>query len=58
MEEFRKKKEYRKLVSPIENNWERININEGIRYNIPFTPISINNCKRYKSYDNREMIYN
>lgn len=51
MEEFRKKKEYRKLVSPIENNWERININEGIRYNISFTPISIDNCKRYKSYD-------
>lgn len=54
MEEFKKKKEYRKLVSPIENNWERININKDIRYDIPFTPISIENCKRYKPHDKEE----
>ncbi|MBQ6994063.1 MAG: hypothetical protein IJN64_06225 [Lachnospiraceae bacterium] len=45
-------RKYRVLVLP-ENNWERININEGIQYDIPFTPISLENCKRYKGNDNK-----
>ncbi len=38
-------KKYREY-SFIENKWEMVNINSGIERNIPFIPISLNNCRR------------
>ena len=45
------KKKYHKLISPTELKWERISINNiGIDYKLPFTPILLEKCKRYKCH--------